>query len=184
MNPATRHFATAWLGKMVIVALLLNMATFADDIWCSFDPKAFMSNLRDLILWPMLLSTLVLTVGVLFSLARFDWRQFITRAIALASSVLLMGDGGIAVHFVHFAVMDSHYRAEVAGRTGPIEIDWGITECFPGFVVPSERDEYILIYDTTGQTAMKAKSQGPYADQIITQLLGEFSLRVDRDYGC
>lgn len=184
MNPATRHFATAWLGKMVIVALLLNVATFADDIWCSFDPKAFMGNLRGLIMWPMLLSMLVLPVGVLVSIARFDWRHFITRAIALASSVLLIGEGGIAAEFVHFAVMYPHYRVEVAGRTGPVEIDWGIGECIPGFVVPSEQDQYILIYDTTGQTAMQAKSRKPYGDEIITHLLGDFFLRVDRYFGC
>ena len=93
MNVATSNSVPPRFGKTVGVALLLNMAMFADDVRFSFDPTAVPGTVRLFVVLPVLVFWLILVVGVLVSILRLDWRPLITRAITLVFSMLLLGYG-------------------------------------------------------------------------------------------
>ena len=157
--------------------MLLSLAFFAFSVWWSFDP-AIMEEpglfvMYILLMFILVVIGLILLVTILVGALRLDWRRSVRRTIALVFAVLIVDYSSIAADYIHLIVMYPHYKALIAGRTGPIAFDWGSirTSSLP------MRTDRVLIYDETEATAMKTKETNEETDRT-TRLLGYFFLNV------
>jgi hypothetical protein len=183
MNSPTTNLAPRWGIGIVGVAWLLSLVFFAFCVWRSFDPAILEEPgpglIFILLMFILTVFGLILFVTTLVSVLRLDWWRSVTRAIALVFAVLLIVRHFIAADYIHLIVMYPHYKAVIAGRTGPISFDWGSVTL--GWMPPWRTDR-TLVYDASGETVMKAKREN-YNDIETIYMFWHFFINEDSTPG-
>jgi hypothetical protein len=161
--------------KRILVTGLVPLALFGIQIWSTFDPEAVPYPLGLLVLFISLIFSLVVFVGILVSIFRFDPRRFAMRTASLAFTVLIVLKGATIADYVHLVLMHPRYMTVIADRTEPVYFDWGWYRA--GW--PSPLIIYrILIYDA-GDVRVGNERRPPPNDEDITieHLFGYFYLK-------